>query len=197
MTAARLLPDQPLLRYLLLAAFLHGLALFWLRLPAGHAPAELPRLEMRLAPLPAAESPAQSADDAQPGLVRPSISGPGARPLDRDTGTSTADTVSRPDPPPPSVTDLAAAARAFVQADSRRRSGDPMYQASPLARSAPSALERAASRPVSGEKVLREGVVRITNPDGSSYCLQRPPEIANRDGPVAVVSIPMACPVAF
>ncbi|MBS1145400.1 MAG: hypothetical protein H6R14_2806 [Proteobacteria bacterium] len=36
-------------------------------------------------------------------------------------------------------------------------------------------------------------LMRVTNADGSQYCLQRLPEVATRDIPTPLLSVPMKC----
>lgn len=203
LTLPSLAAGRRLSRYVLLAIVLHGLLLFGLRLPPSPASAVLPRLELRLAPT--AEKTAPVPPDPTPRL-RPAPpptgngAGRGSASPSRESpapAPTAAPTAAPAEASRPAGRDLAASAVAFVHDESRRRGGDPMAQPSTLQRGTPSPFERAAARPVAGEQVLREGVVKITLPNGHSYCLQRPPEVANRDGPVPVLSIPMTCPIEF
>ena len=54
-------------------------------------------------------------------------------------------------------------------------------------------LARALRAPISGEKRLDGGLVKITTVLGTSYCLKAPPD-RMRDGPVEQISIPTTCP---
>lgn len=90
---------------------------------------------------------------------------------------------------PPLADEARAAARLAAASFAR----DPMAPIA-TAKEAISPLARATARGPAGEKLLADGLVQITNPDGSRYCLLRPPPVANRDGPLPVLSIPMNCP---
>jgi hypothetical protein len=89
--------------------------------------------------------------------------------------------------------DLVERSKAELNTASRRQMLDPMF--APTARRAPEAtpLERATA--ITGMKIEERGadVMRVTNADGSHYCLQRLPEIATRDIPVPLVAVPMKC----
>ena len=91
------------------------------------------------------------------------------------------------------TTDLIARSKAELNAASRRQMLDQMF--APSARHAPQAtpLERATA--IADTKIEERGayVMRVTNADGSRYCLQRLPEIATRDIPGPVIGVPMKC----
>jgi hypothetical protein len=97
--------------------------------------------------------------------------------------------------PPASIdrADLIERSKAELDTASRRQMLDPMF--APTARKAPEAtpLERATA--ITGMKIEERGtdVMRVTNADGSHYCLQHLPEIASRDIPGPLVSVPMKC----
>ena len=55
-------------------------------------------------------------------------------------------------------------------------------------------LERATARHEAKVEMIRDDTLRHTNADGRSYCLQKPPDAATRDGPVPITLVPMYCP---
>lgn len=179
-------------RYLVVAAVLHA-AIFalWPRHPAPLAEG-FPRLEILFRarpPMPAAamEPPASPATAAQGGVRAPAAGHPPRNPAEGQTAATD------PVPAVDGNTPLADAARTAARLEATRLARDPMAP-SPTARETNSPLARATTRSTAGEKLLADGLVQITNPDGSRYCLLRPPSVANRDGPVPVLSIPMNCP---
>lgn len=207
---------EPVFRYLLLAAFLHGLALFWLPgkpRPAGDEPLP-PRLELRLLPpdeplalrpQPAGEprpagAPAQPPGRRQaPTAAFPEIepAAPSSLPAKQAPmpAASAPETTAAPALPP--AADLVAAARRQLREESRR--GDASRFAAPPAATAeapaspvaPLARAMAGSRP--GEKMLAGGILRVTTAAGTVHCLQMPPRFAESSLTPAM-AIPTTCP---
>jgi hypothetical protein len=91
------------------------------------------------------------------------------------------------------TTDLVERSKAELNAASRRQMLDPMFAPASHHASRATPLERAAA--IADTKIEERGasVMRVTNADGSHYCLQRLPEIATRDIPVPVLSVPLKC----
>ncbi|NTV97447.1 MAG: hypothetical protein HGA75_18890, partial [Thiobacillus sp.] len=54
-------------------------------------------------------------------------------------------------------------------------------------------LARALRRETAGERHLDQGLIRVVNADGRSYCLQAPPGFA-RGGPTDALAVPSLCP---
>lgn len=102
---------------------------------------------------------------------------------------------------PASGSALADSARQQIHLDSRAHSAYLQtqrhgYQESESSETL-SALGRAlqksgATRPV--EKRLANGILQITNPDGSTYCIQPTSDLRQRDTPVALLAVPSNCP---
>lgn len=176
-----------LARYLALAILVHALALVtWPRAPA--VPARTPpALVVHLA----AEGPPSPAPASARGVAPPAPRG--GRPI-------AAPSPVRPDLPVApfpaagvAAGDLIAAAHTLLRQESRRRGADPMAPA-PLPAAGPGPRDRAPAPGGIGERLVAPGVLQVSSASGAVYCLQRPPEIANRDGPVAVHAIPLLCP---
>lgn len=179
-----------LARYLALAILLHALALVtWPRAPAVPAPTPL-ALVVHLA----AEGPPPAAPASARGVVPPT---PRGRPPNAAPSPVRPDPPAAPLPPFPAARvaagDLIAAAHTLLRQESRRRGADPMAPA-PLPAAGPGPRDRAPAPGGIGERLVAPGVLQVSSASGAVYCLQRPPEIANRDGPVAVHAIPLLCP---
>lgn len=89
--------------------------------------------------------------------------------------------------------DLIERSKAELNAASRRQMLDPMF--APVARHVPKAtpMERATAIASMKIEALGTNLMRVTNADGSTYCLQHPLEIASRDIPVPLAGAPMKC----
>ena len=81
-----------------------------------------------------------------------------------------------------------------IDTASRRRMLDPMFAPPAPRRPAATPLERATARPEAKTEMIRDDILRHTDADGRSYCLQKPPDAATRDGPVPITLVPMLCP---
>ncbi len=57
-----------------------------------------------------------------------------------------------------------------------------------------SALGQALHQAPAGEQRLANGILRITNPDGSTYCLRENRDLRQRDTPVELLAVPSTCP---
>ena len=84
--------------------------------------------------------------------------------------------------------------KAEINAASRHRMFDPMFAPPAPHRPAATPLERATTRHEAKVEMIRDDMLRHTNTDGRSYCLQKPPDAATRDGPVPITLVPMFCP---
>lgn len=84
--------------------------------------------------------------------------------------------------------------KAEIDTASRRRMLDPMFAPPAPHRPAATPLERATARPEAKTEMIRDDILRHTDADGRSYCLQKPPDAATRDGPVPITLVPMLCP---
>ena len=84
--------------------------------------------------------------------------------------------------------------KAEIESASRRQMLDPMFAPPTPNRPPATALERATARHETRIEMIRDDTLRQTNADGSSYCLQKPPDAATRDGPVPITLVPMYCP---
>lgn len=199
LTLARPIPSPPLFRYLLLAAFLHGLVLFCLKtkLRPEFIPFQAPTLQLHLSP-PANPPPLQQPAPAEP-IAR-------ARPAERASPTTEhagspaaerADTASRApeaQSPPISADMLIESARRRLQEESRQRTSAPFALPPEAAREAPAgSLARAMARRPAGEKLLAGGIVQATTADGKVFCLKQPPLKA--DGGLSEgLAVPTNCP---
>lgn len=99
-------------------------------------------------------------------------------------------------PPSPTTidtTDLIERSKAELNAASRRQMLDPMF--APAARHQPATtpLERATARTETKIEELGPSLFRVTHANGRRYCLQRLPDIVNRDLPGPLVGVPMNC----
>lgn len=179
--------------YLALAVLLHAMILAaWPRGGPTLPPLSAAALTLRLLPprgpdvVPA--TPATIAEENRhPATVAPPPSGPwrNVPPVVAPPSFPAADAIAP---------DRIAAARSMLVQESRRQTADPMYRPPPPEAHAATPLERAGTRARPGERMVAEGIVQVTTASGSVFCLQRPPPIANRDGPVTVESMPMSCP---
>lgn len=99
-----------------------------------------------------------------------------------------------PAEPAPLAGKLLEEAKATLHRESRQRQLDPMFVAPGKAPSVDSPLARATARAPASEKMLGDGVLRLTTADGKVHCLQKPPETASRDLPGGSFAIPVTCP---
>lgn len=181
------------LPYLLLAAALHLLLL--LSLPQRSAmPLAAPdalqvhvqAFVQRPAPIPAiANTPATPAATGKPGHREPA-----------DTTDSTP--AAAPDSAPLISSSMLSNARDQIRQEARQRSAYQQAQRHGFLETAgdekASALGRALQKTGAGEKRLANGIVQITNADGSVYCLQATSDLRQRDTPVALLAVPSTCP---
>ena len=84
--------------------------------------------------------------------------------------------------------------KAEIEAASRRWMLDPMFAPPAPYRPPVTPLERATAKHEARVEMIRDDTLRHTNADGRSYCLQKPPDAATRDGPVPITLVPMYCP---
>ena len=85
-------------------------------------------------------------------------------------------------------------AKTEIDTASRRRMLDPMFAPPAPYRPPATPLERATAKHEARVEMIRDDTLRHTNADGRSYCLQKPPDAATRDGPVPITLVPMYCP---
>lgn len=96
----------------------------------------------------------------------------------------------------PDAAGLLDAARRQLDAESRRRTLDPMFSP-PQAPTRPhqtDALERALGTGMPRVEQLADGTVRVTGANGRQHCLQPIPEVVARGLPQAPISTPTNCP---
>lgn len=92
---------------------------------------------------------------------------------------------------------LIARGKAMLDTDSRRMMADPMAQtrfASPANAIKPTPLEQATATRAQSIENLDGKLIRVTTASGKRYCLQGLPEVATRDIPSPVLSVPSNCP---
>lgn len=183
------------LPYLLLAAALHLLLLLSLPQRSAMPLAAPDALQVHVqafvqhpAPIPAiANTPATPATTGKPGHRDPA-----------DTTDSTP--AAAPDSAPQISSDgmLSNAARNQIRQEARQRSAYQQAQRYGFLETAgdekASALGRALQKTGAGEKRLANGIIQITNADGSVYCLQATSDLRQRDTPVALLAVPSTCP---
>lgn len=186
--------NNPLLRYLLLASLLHGLALFWLQarthLPVPPPP---PTLQLELTSLP---KPAESrlAPPVEPIRTTASV-GTVPAPHPRQPPENIATAPRRLDQASPMTADaLIESAHRQVREESRQRTAGPFAAAPPAASEPPPGpLAKAMARRPAGEKLLGGGILQITTAAGTVYCLQAPPK--GNDGSLnEALAVPATCP---
>jgi hypothetical protein len=181
--------------FVLFSLLAHGLALLLKLEVRPHFPIKVGKANLSVELRPPRQIPTQ-----QPDLTPRAL--PKTRVFNSPRSTDNLTTAATPRPgtiemrqPPAGIdtTDLIERSKADLNAASRRQMLDPMF--APSARHAPQAtpLERATT--IADTKIEERGayVIRVTNADGSRYCLQRLPEIATRDIPVPLVGVPMKC----
>lgn len=185
------------LPYLLLAAALHLLLLLSLpqrpAMPLAAPDALQVRVQafvQRPAPIPAiANTPATPATPATTG-----------KPGHREPADTTDSTPAAAPDSAPLITSssMLSNARDQIRQEARQRSAYQQAQRHGFLETAgdekASALGRALQKTDAGEKRLANGIVQITNADGSVYCLQATSDLRQRDTPVALLAVPSTCP---
>ena len=175
--------------FILLSLVVHGLGLqlkfqFWPKFPVDRENRPF-RAELKAAQV----NPSPQAAPAS--LAAPAKARPGGHfmaPVPASAAPPAAFTLRQPP-----ASDLVERAKAELRAASQRQMLDPMF--APVARPATRASPLERTIAVGEQKIEQRGadLFRVTNPDGSQYCLQRPSEVATRDIPVPVISVPMKC----
>jgi hypothetical protein len=100
---------------------------------------------------------------------------------------------STPDPTP-SATELLERSRAEISSASRRQMLDPMFAPASQQAAKATPLARATAPARQTVEEIGDNLLRVTTAHGQRYCLQKLPEVATRDIPGQVLSIPMTCP---
>ena len=184
---------------LLLSVCLHGLLLAYAEKPSADffAPAEPPLL-IRLRPPPQRIAPPMP--DATPPTpakpARPATGGPQApqRPLlPSPEPTTTAPRHpenAASEKPSPAPDNLSERSKAWVRA--MQPANDSLVRRAPI----PAFLQSAPAQAANGPRTekLSDTLVRVTLPDGRSYCLQAPPQIIQNGLPTPALALPGNCP---
>lgn len=207
--------------YIVLAVFLHGLAVVGLRLPD---PAETPvppplRLSWRTPSSPASvpqpvQQPVPSSERVRASDARGSHAASAAEPVRvQRAPVSDVFVPAAVQPPvavpaaeaarPPVTTDLLEGARRMARDIGREtvRDGVSGSSTASAGRGAPVLVERAAlpeldralHKRSAGEERLGGGILRITTESGRVYCLKPSSDLV-RDGPVEPLAVPTNCP---
>lgn len=179
--------DPPLFRYLLLAAFLHGLILFGLKIRPPAPPYRSPPLQLQLR-MPAA--PPAFASGGPPAFGMPP-SGNFRRPAGRRDPAASL---------PPNAAPAQAQAHMLIESAHRqlreesRQRGASLFAAPEAPREPPPGpLARALAPPPAEERLLPGGVLRITGADGRVRCLSAP--LRRDEGSLTeALAVPSSCP---
>lgn len=192
---------QRLPALLLLSVCLHGLLLAYAEGPAADfsSPAELPLL-IRLRPAlpqpilpPAVDFTPQT--QAKPSRAQPTgpqtlpqrPPRPGAESAISETQHTVAGAAESPSPAPDN---LGERSKAWIRA--MPQASDSLVRRAPT----PAFLQAAPAQAATGPRMekLSDTLVRVTLPDGRSYCLQAPPQIVQNGLPTPALAVPGNCP---
>jgi hypothetical protein len=190
--------QRSLRRFVLLSLLAHGMALMlWPHFrPFSTVDRNRLPLSIHWRPLapPAAHQPSIQHDSTPaPGSGEPRHARP-RQPASPAVATSSPIQAVPPTARQPDAHDMIERGKAEIDTASRRRMLDPMFAPPAPHRPAATPLERATARPEATTEMIRDDILRHTNADGRSYCLQKPPDAATRDGPVPITLVPMLCP---
>lgn len=94
----------------------------------------------------------------------------------------------------PGTADLLARSKAEINNASRRQMLDPMFAPARQPATKATALARATAQTGQAIEEIGDNLLRVTSANGQRYCLQKLPEIATRDIPGPLLSVPMNCP---
>jgi len=96
--------------------------------------------------------------------------------------------------PPADARTLIERGKAMLDASSRRQMVDPMFAPPAKKTAVASPIERATAVRSQTIEDLGDKLIRITTGSGRRYCLQGQPEVATRDIPTQVLTVPTNCP---
>jgi len=190
--------QRSLRRFIVISLLAHALAVaLWPHFrPFSAVDRNRPSLMILLRPLapPAASEPSIQHDlmpapgSSEPYRAQPRQASP------EPTVASSVVEVTPPGARQPDAHDMIERGKAEIDAASRRRMLDPMFTPPAPYRPPATPLERATAKQEARVEMIRDDTLRHTNADGRSYCLQKPPDAATRDGPVPITLVPMYCP---
>ncbi len=190
--------QRSLRRFIVISLLAHALAVaLWPQFrPFSAVDRNRPPLAIDFRPVapPAALTPSIPHDlmpapgSSEAGRTRPRLA------LPAPAGASSFVEIIPPGTPQPDAHDMIERGKAEIDATSRRQMLDPMFSPPAPYRPPASPLERATAKREAKVEMIRDDTLRHTNADGRSYCLQKPPDAATRDGPVPITLVPMYCP---
>jgi len=190
--------QRSLRRFIVISLLAHALAVaLWPHFrPFSAVDRNRPPLAIHLRPLapPAAPAPSSPQDfipapgSGEPHRARPRQASPAP------AVTSSIVEIAPPGARQPDAHEMIERGKAEIDAASRRQMLDPMFSPPAPYRPPATPLERATTKREARVEMIRDDTLRHTNADGRSYCLQKPPDAATRDGPVPITLVPMYCP---
>lgn len=161
------------------------------RRPEPTAWPDPPVLHVELAPWPPPNRPG-ARPSPRPADARPAPAGAPIPPLAPDTPVAATAQAAVPQPGPTPKLEIAALLSA-ARAIARETMPPSLPDREPADRPILPELARALRREAAGERHLEQGLIRVVNADGRSYCLQAPPGFAH-GGPTDALAVPSLCP---
>lgn len=177
-------PERPyrLWPFMLASLLLHGFVLQWFK-PASSAPGRSNR------PLIVEFSPLDRPDSGMTSTKTPPSAGTRYSAAARETDEAAAPTSDEKPVAPLDTSRLLESARGFAIEEEKR-----VIQEKNMHARTPAGMLEKELRQANPETRLANGMLKITTPAGTTYCLQPPPHFVQNTPAAALYNIPMTCP---